>query len=101
MERLTRAYSGEGRLIFADDQAALVTYLIEEFQNFVPDGRGGELATTRDRRGQVSHAEGHPGWHPITSLQPGPFTLVISDGRKLKVLMTSLQGSVQATGDFF
>jgi hypothetical protein len=101
MEKLIQQYSGEGRLVFQNDQTAAVNYSIDEFQNFVLDGRGGQLPTTRDRRGRVSHAEGHPDWHPIASLHPGPFTLVMSDGRKLKVLMTTLQGSVQCTGDFF
>jgi hypothetical protein len=101
VEKLIQTYSGLGKLIFEDDQAATVTYSIEEFQKFVPDGVGGQLPTTRDRRGRVSHAEGHPDWHPITSLHTGPFTLVLSDGRKLKVVLTTSQGSVQGTGDFF
>jgi hypothetical protein len=101
MEKLIQTYSGEGKLIFADNEAAAVNYSIAEFQNFVPDGMGGQLPTTQDRRGRVSHAEGHPDWHPITSLHPGPLTLVLSDGRKLKVILTTSQGSVQGTGDFF
>lgn len=101
MEKLIQTYSGEGKLIFEKDVAAIVNYSIEEFQNFVPDGMGGQLPTTRDRRGRVSHAKGHPDWHPITSLHSQPFTLVMSDGRKLRVLMSTAQGSVQGTGDFF
>jgi hypothetical protein len=62
---------------------------------------GGQLPTLRDRRGRVSHAEGHPDWHPIASLHAGPFTLVMSDERKLKVFMKTLQGDIQGTGDFF
>jgi hypothetical protein len=100
-EKIIQRYSGEGKLIFGENEAATVNYLIEEFQRFVLDGLGGQLPTTRDRRGRVSQAEGHPDWHPITSLHPGPLTLVLSDGRKLKVLLTSSQGSVQGTGDFF
>jgi hypothetical protein len=101
IEKLIQTYTGEGKLIFERGQEATVNYSIEELQNFVSDGMGGQLPTTRDRRGRVSHAEGHPDWHPITSLQPGPLTLVLSDGRKLKVILTTLQGSVQGTGDFF
>jgi hypothetical protein len=101
MEELIQRCSGQGKLIFENDQAAVVSYSIEEFQNFVPDGMGGRLATTRNIRGRVSHAEGHPDWHPITSQHPGPFTLVMSDGRKLKVVLRNSQGSVQGTGDFF
>jgi hypothetical protein len=101
MEKLIQRYGGQGKLIFENDEAAVVTYLIEEFQNFVPDGLGGQLPTTRDRRGRVSHAEGHPDWHPIMSLHPGPFTLVMNDGRKLRVIITAPQGSIQGTGDFF
>jgi hypothetical protein len=101
MEKLIQTYTGEGKLIFADNQAAAVKYSIQEFQNSTPDGMGGQLPTTRDRRGRVSHAEGHPGWHPITSLHREPFILVMNDGHKLKVLLINSQGSVQGTGDFF
>ena len=101
MEKLIQRYSGQGKLILENDEAAAVNYWIDEFQEFVPEGVGGQLPTMPDRRGRVSHLEGHPDWHPITSLHPGPFTLVMSDGRKLKVRMTTLQGSVQGTGDFF
>jgi hypothetical protein len=101
MENLIQTYSGVGRLIFANDQIAAVNYSIDEFQTFVPDGTGGELPSTLGRRGRVYHAEGHPNWHPVTSLNPGPFTLVMEDGRKLKVILENLKGSVQGTGDFF
>lgn len=83
-------------------QSAAVNYSIDEFQQSTPDGLGGQLPTTRDRRGGVSHVEGHPDWHPIILTRaPGPFTLVLNDGRKLKVIMKNLQGSVQCSGDFF
>jgi hypothetical protein len=101
METLVKQYSGSGKLIFNDNQAADVTYRIDEFQNSVPDGFGGQVPTLRDRRGRVLHAEGHPEWHPIVSLHPGTCTLVMEDGRKLRVIMRDLQGSVQGTGDFF
>ena len=102
MEKLIRKYEGQGQLIFEDDQvAAAVNYSIDEFLEFVPDGLGGQLPTTLDRRGRVSHVEGHPYWHPVTALQSGPFTLVMNDKRKLKVSMVNLQGSVQGKGDFF
>jgi hypothetical protein len=48
--------------------------------------------------GQVSHAEGHPHWHPLLG-HPGPFTLVMSDGRKLKVLLESPEGFFHGTDD--
>jgi hypothetical protein len=35
------------------------------------------------------------------SLHPGPFTLVMGDGRKLKIFLEDSHGSVQATGGFF
>ncbi len=71
MEKLIRAYSGEGKLISKDGDAVAVDYVIDEFQTFVSDGFGGQLPTTRDRRGRVSHAEGHSDWHPITPFTPG------------------------------
>lgn len=101
METLVKQYSGRGKLIFEDKTAAEVTYMIDEFQESVPDGLGEQVPTLRDRRGRVSHAVGHPDWHPITSLHPGPYTLVMDDGPKLKVFMQNLQGSVRGTGDCF
>ena len=82
MEKLIRKYEGQGQLIFEDDQvAAAVNYSIDEFLEFVPDGLGGQLPTTLDRRGRVS--------------------LVEHDGRKLKVLVVTEGGTIHATGDFF
>lgn len=102
MERLVKQYSGQGQLIFTEhDGPASVNYRIDEFQEFVPDGLGGQLPTVRDRRGRVTHAEGHPHWHPLASLHEGPATLVMSDGRKLKVFLKTEDGMVQGTGDFF
>jgi len=101
MERLIQHDSGRGRLVFENNEDTPIKYQIDEFQEFVSDGLGGELPTVRNIRGQVSHAEGHPDWHPILSLNPGPFTLVMTDERKLKVVLTSLQGSFRGTGGFF
>lgn len=64
-----KQYSDLGQLIFSHDQTAEVIYRIDEF-----------VSTTTGvvtRRGHVSHAKGHPDWHPIIPLQPGPFTLVM------------------------
>ncbi len=101
MEKLVNRYRGQGRLIFEDDEATTVTYQIEEYQDFPFDGLGREMPGLRDRRGRVSHTIGHPNWHPITSLSPGPFTLVMNDGRKLKVFLRTSEGLIQGTGDFF
>jgi hypothetical protein len=101
MEKLIQRYTGQGKLVFGNNDAATVNYLIEEFQEFVSDGMGGQLPTVRDRRGLISHAEGHPDWHPITFLHSEPYTLIMSDGRKLKVFLRTSQGSFQGTGDFF
>jgi len=95
-EKLIQRYSGQGKLIFENNEAEAVSYLIEEFQ-----GYDREFPTYLDRRGRVSHAEGHPDWHPITALHSGPLTLVMSDGRKLKVFLEDLKGSFRAMGDFF
>src|SRR5213594_1081349 len=100
MEKLIQRYSGQGKLIFPNNEETTINYLIEEFQNSVPDGFGGQVPTTRDRRGRVSHAEGHPNWHPITPLHRDALTLVMSDGRKLKVILRTEQGDFQGTGEF-
>ena len=42
MEKLIKQYSGQGELIFGDREPARVNYRIDEFQEFVPDGLGGE-----------------------------------------------------------
>jgi hypothetical protein len=72
VEKLIKQYDGTGTLIFENDESVGVTYRINEFQNFTPDG----LPTSKDRRGRVTSTTGHPLWHPITPLHPGPFTLV-------------------------
>lgn len=84
-------HSGLGKLIFEDDKATPVTYEIDEFFS---------AGSARNWRGQVSHVEGHPDWHPLTSLNKGPYTLVLSDGRKLKVTLTDPKGSIRGTGEF-
>ncbi len=96
MEKLVQTYSGEGKLIFEDNESATVRYSINEFRNFTDSG----LPTTLDRRGRVTNAEGHPAWHPII-LSRELRTLVLSDERKLKVLLTTSEGDFQAMGDFF
>lgn len=95
-EKLIQRYSGQGKLIFQPNQEATVSYLIEEFQ-----GYDGEYPTFRETRGRISHAEGHPNWHPVTLLHSEPITLVLSDGRKLKVFLSDSHGSFKGTGDFF
>jgi hypothetical protein len=95
-EKLIQRYSGQGKLILENNETATVSYLVEEFQ-----GYDREFPTYRNMRGRISHAEGHPDWHPVTSLHSGPITLVMSDGRKLKVFLADLKGSFRATGNFF
>jgi hypothetical protein len=51
--------------------------------------------------GWVWHAEGHPYWHPIALLRSEPFILMLEDGRRLKVVLRTVQGVVEATGQFF
>lgn len=92
-EKFVQQQSGPGKLIFSDNQVVEVIYRIGEFVS----GATGALT----RRGRISNTEGHPDWHPIISLQPGPFTLVMADRRKLKVTFEDLEGSVRGTGDFF
>jgi hypothetical protein len=99
--KLIQRYSGQGQLVFEDDQTATVNYLTQEFQEFASDGLGGQLPTTRFLRGRVTHAVGHPHWHPVAALHSGPLTLVIEDRRKLSVFLEDLQGSFRATGGFF
>lgn len=101
MEELVKQYSGQGSLIFDDGITARVTYHISEYQDFLPDGLGGTIPGLKDRRGRVSRAEGHPNWHPIVSLYDRPSTLVMNDGRKLKVFLKTSDGAVQCSGDFF
>jgi hypothetical protein len=43
MKKLVKQYSGEGTLIFKDNESAPVSYRIDEFQDFIPDRLGGEL----------------------------------------------------------
>jgi len=40
MKKLVKQYSGQGTLIFKDNESAAVKYRIDEFQDFIPDGRG-------------------------------------------------------------
>jgi len=102
MEKLIKRYAGSGKLMFPDDnQVVDVSYRISEFQEFEADGLGGQVPTLRNVRGKVASLVGHSAWHPITLLHPGTLTLVMDDGRKLKILMTDSQGSVRGTGEFF
>lgn len=97
MEKLIKTHAGAGKLIFEESQpAAEVIYSIGEFQEYDED-----VPTVRNTRGRISHAVGHPHWNHMMTLFPGPFTLVLTDGRKLKVLMENLEGSVKGTGAFF
>jgi hypothetical protein len=96
-EKLIKRYSGQGKLIFEDGSSAIVKYVINEFQDYTPEG----LPTVKDTRGRITHADGHPNWHPITPLHSEPYTLVMEDGSKLKVFLIDSQGSVQGTGPFF
>jgi hypothetical protein len=74
----------EGNLIFNRTQTATVNYWAEK------DASG-------EWHGRITNAEGYPNWHPIVSIHPGPFTLVMSDGRKLKVFLESLEGVFHGT----
>jgi hypothetical protein len=86
MEKPVQHQTEQGQLVFSHKQVATVNYWAEDYGS---DGW----------RGQVSHAEGHPDWHPVVSLHPGPLTLVMRDGRKLEVFLESLQGFFHGTGD--
>lgn len=96
MERRVKQYSGGGELILDNGESVPVSYQIDEFQ-----GYDGDVPTLRNTRGRVVHTEGHRDWHPIVSLQPGPFTLVMEGGRKLRVLLITPEGDVRGTGGFF
>lgn len=85
-QKLVQPTTEEGNLIFKRGQTTTVNYRAEK------DASG-------QWHGQVSHAEGHPDWHPVVALHPGPFTLVMSDGRKLKVFLESLEGFFHGTDD--
>jgi hypothetical protein len=74
-----------GKLMFDENTVAEVTYALD----------------LQNKRGRVAHAEGHPNWHPIVSLQTQPSTLVLEDGRKLEVILKDEHGSVELVGDFF
>ena len=86
LEKLMQPTTEEGRLIFESRQTTTVNYWAEKDAS----GRW---------HGQVSHAEGHPDWHPVVALHPGPFTLVMGDGRRLKVFLESLKGFFHGTED--
>ncbi len=68
-----------GQLIFRKNESAVVKYRIDEKTGW----------------GYVWHAEGYPYWHPILRLHRGPFTLVMNNGRKLKVFLKTLDGLMQ------
>jgi hypothetical protein len=86
LEKSMEPETEEGNLILEDGQTATVDYWAEQ------DASGGW-------HGRVSHAEGDPNWHPMVSVNPGPFTLVMRDGRKLKVFLDSLKGSFHGAND--
>jgi hypothetical protein len=85
-EKLMQPTTEEGRLIFESRQTSTVNDWAEK-------------DTSGRWHGQVSHAERHPDWHPVVALHPGPFTLVIGDGRRLKVFLESLKGFFHGTED--
>jgi|GEM_PF-3661145 hypothetical protein len=100
-QRIVRQYTGQGKLVFDNNDSAEINYQLDEFQEFIPDGAGGELASFKSMRGRVSHVKGHPAWHSVILLNPGPFTLEMTDGRKIKVLFEDAGGSIKTTGGFF
>lgn len=101
MQKLVRHYSGQGTLVFRDKESVAVSYRIDEFQDFYSDGFGGKKPGLKELRGSVNHVQGHPNWHPMAFLEQLPLTLVMDDGRKLKVYLKTPDGSIQATGGFF
>jgi hypothetical protein len=101
MRKLIKQYGGEGTLIFDNNGSAPVSYRIDEFQDFISDGLGGELPGLKELRGSVNHVQGHPNWHPIAFAEQALLTLVMDDGRKLKLYLRTPEGSVQASGGFF
>jgi hypothetical protein len=86
LEKSMESETEEGNLIFDDGQTVSVDYWAEQ------DGSGGW-------HGRVSHAEGDPNWHPMVSVNRGPFTLAMCDGRKLKVFLELLKGSFHGAND--
>lgn len=62
---------------------------------------GGELPGFKEMRGQVKHVQGHPNWHPLAFTEQAALTLVIDDGRKLKVYFETPDGGVRPSGGFF
>ena len=67
----------------------------------ITDGLGGELPGLKELQGSVNHVQGHPNWHPIAFAEQALLTLVMDDGRKLKLYLRTPEGSVQASGGFF
>jgi hypothetical protein len=94
---LIRSYGDGGVLISEHGESVPVRYWIDEYQDFGPDGKP---TTSLQRRGRLSNIPGHCATQAIASLQRGPFTLVLSDGRKLNVWLQDLNGSVQIVSDF-
>jgi hypothetical protein len=97
MQKLVKQYRGQGTLIFQDNESAPVSYRIDELQDFNSDG----FAGLKELRGHVNHVQGHPNWHPMAFLDQAPLTLVMDDGRKLKVYLETPDGNVRPTGGFF
>jgi|ERR1022692_2888263 hypothetical protein len=94
MDRLIQLYQGQGKLIVENNGETAVNYYFAEFQKFAPDGMGGQLPTTREIRGRVSHVDGCPDSYPITPLDPMHATLVMSDGRKLRAILITPRDTV-------
>lgn len=60
MQKLVKQYTGQGTLVFKDNESAPVKYRIDEFQDFNPDGLGGHTPGLKELRGNVNHVQGHP-----------------------------------------
>jgi hypothetical protein len=58
MAKLIQRYTGQGQLVFEGDESAAVNYRIEEFQEFVSDGLGGQLLHYAGRPKGTSDSRG-------------------------------------------
>lgn len=80
----TMEFNGRGKLTFQTNIIADV-----------------ECSTDQYGRLWVKHATGYPGWHPILLLHPpGPYRLVMDDGRESKIHFRSLDGLVEVANTF-
>lgn len=76
-------FGGAGTLFFKDNESAAVKCEFWQSESGL--------------RGTLTHAEGHPSWHPILSEHTaGPYRLVMSDGLKLQVIFENLNGHIRA-----